>query len=90
MKNINGLSVKTNQLETFKMRCCCCNVVLNDFESTRKSAATGDYLDMCNKCYGFVEKDIPTVGRTDLNPLEQDWEEDYYGENSQLESWGDE
>jgi len=72
------------------MRCCCCNVVLNDFESTCKSAATGDYLDMCNKCYGFVEKDIPTVGRTDLNPLEQDWEEDYYEENSQLESWGDE
>ena len=32
------------------MRCYCCNRVLSDYESTRKSATTGNYLDMCNKC----------------------------------------
>jgi len=32
------------------MRCYCCNRVLSDYESTRKSATTGSYLDMCNKC----------------------------------------
>ena len=32
------------------MRCCCCNRNLSDFESTLKSAKTGQYLDMCKKC----------------------------------------
>lgn len=46
------------------MRCCCCGVALNDFESTRKSAVTGDYLDMCNKCIKGLG--IATVDRGDL------------------------
>lgn len=32
------------------MRCQCCNRNLNNFESTLKSALTGDYLDMCKRC----------------------------------------
>ena len=32
------------------MRCCCCNKNLSNYESTLKSASTGDYLDMCRKC----------------------------------------
>jgi len=32
------------------MRCCCCNRNLNDWESTLRSARTGDFLDMCRKC----------------------------------------
>ena len=49
------------------MRCTCCNRNLNDFESTRKSKTTGDYLDMCNKCYSEVQEDLDTDIRTDLN-----------------------
>jgi len=62
------------------MRCTCCNKNLNDFESTRKHAETGDYLDTCNKCIAFM--DIPTITRADLEPTEQiemdtlDFEED--------------
>lgn len=33
------------------MHCRCCDKLLSDFESTRKNADTGEYLDMCNKCF---------------------------------------
>lgn len=64
---------------------------MNDFESTRKSETTGEYLDICNKC--FVGLGISTVDRGDLQPNEQPegWEEDveydeeYYDDYSQEE-----
>lgn len=48
------------------MRCVFCDRLLNDFEATRKSKVTGDYLDMCNKCVGSVQESIETLDRTDL------------------------
>ena len=33
------------------MRCVACDVELTDFESTRKSVTTGEYVDLCNACY---------------------------------------
>ena len=48
------------------MRCTCCDRLLNDFESTRKSRTTGEYLDMCNKCFGTVQQDLKTDIRNDL------------------------
>jgi hypothetical protein len=46
------------------MRCVACNCNLNDFETTRKHAITGEYLDMCNRC--VVDLDVPTKDRKDL------------------------
>lgn len=57
------------------MRCYCCNKLLSSFESTRKSATTGEYLDMCNKCYGTIKNDMPSLERTDL-ATEDDYEDD--------------
>ena len=67
------------------MRCCSCNKILNDSEATRKVVSTGDYLDMCNKCYSDISSSVPTISRADLNPEEcvNDWE---YGIQ---EDWGD-
>lgn len=48
------------------MRCVCCDRLLNDFESTRKSKTTGDYLDMCNGCVASVQDQLETIDRTDL------------------------
>ena len=48
------------------MRCLACNKVLNDFESTRKSATTGEYVDLCNHCFHNVEFDIDSLEREDL------------------------
>jgi hypothetical protein len=51
-------------------RCIACNRNLNDYEATRKDLH-GNYLDMCNKCYTFVQEDVLTVDRGDLNPSEE-------------------
>lgn len=46
------------------MRCCSCNVALTDFESTRKGALSGQYLDLCNGCIKGLG--ISTLDRPDL------------------------
>ena len=51
------------------MRCTCCNRALNDFESTLKSATTGEYLDTCMTCLDGLE--IDTIGRDDLAVFEE-------------------
>lgn len=48
------------------MRCYCCDKLLSDFESTRKSVNTGEYLDMCNKCYSTIKEDLHAEERYDL------------------------
>jgi hypothetical protein len=48
------------------VRCLSCNVELTDFESTRKSAETNEFIDLCNHCYAFVKSDIKAVERMDL------------------------
>ncbi|HET8685597.1 MAG TPA: hypothetical protein VFM18_02895 [Methanosarcina sp.] len=68
------------------MRCACCNKILSDFEATRRHAVTGEFLDICNKC--FEGLGIPALDRTDLPEneetvddmeesfVESDWEDD--------------
>jgi hypothetical protein len=48
------------------MRCRCCDKKLSDFEATRKSINTGEYLDMCNKCYNTISNQVLTYERYDL------------------------
>jgi hypothetical protein len=48
------------------MRCLSCNAALTDFEATRKSAETEQYLDLCNHCFYTVCDDIATLERDDL------------------------
>lgn len=50
------------------MRCECCDRNLNDFESTRKSKVSGEYLNMCNKC--VAESGVSATTREDLDPYE--------------------
>ena len=58
------------------MRCLACNKVLNDFESTSKSATTGEYVDLCNHCFHDVEFDINSLEREDLRN-EEDMEDQF-------------
>lgn len=69
------------------MRCVCCNKILSEFESTRKSINTGEYLDMCNRCYGTISNDVLSYERYDLfddedeqDPREQ-FDLDYLSDN---------
>ena len=56
------------------MRCLSCNNPLSKFESTRKSATTGEFLDLCNHCYEPIKEHVHVVERQDL--LETDDAED--------------
>jgi len=57
------------------MRCLACNKILNDFEATRKSAITGEYIDLCNHCFQPVERDVEAIVREDLRD-EDSFEDD--------------
>lgn len=48
------------------MRCVCCNERLSDFEATRKSSYSGEYLDMCNVCFNTIKDVIDVEERSDL------------------------
>lgn len=48
------------------MRCLSCNRALTDFEATRKSATSGEFIDLCNNCYADIQYDIDVIEREDL------------------------
>lgn len=50
------------------MRCCACNRNLSDYESTRRHALTGAYLDICRTCMKSIGEmvAIPTFDRPEL------------------------
>lgn len=43
------------------MRCLACNDLLTDREVIRKSATTGDYIDLCNHCFATIEDVVKVV-----------------------------
>jgi protein-arginine kinase activator protein McsA len=65
------------------MRCLSCNKNLSDFESTRKFASTGEYLDLCNRCYNDIQDDVDTVIRPDLEDNEHPPEDDDYDDEEE-------
>jgi hypothetical protein len=54
------------------MRCRCCDKRLSEFESTRKSINTGEYLDMCNSCYNTISNQVLSYERYDLYDEQDD------------------
>ena len=72
------------------MRCLSCNKNLNDFESTRKHAVTGEYIDMCSKCFSFERDIVPVIERDDLSPFEPMEDLDEIDAIAQEEWWKDE
>ena len=48
------------------MRCLACNKVLSDFESTRRSLISGEFMDLCNACYTNIEDDVPALSKEEL------------------------
>lgn len=72
------------------MRCYCCNKALSDYEATRKSVTTGNFLDMCNKCYGTISSDVLAMERPDLRHEDQDEDEFHDMKNDDyFTSWND-
>ena len=48
------------------MRCIACNKLLTDFESSRKSVHTGEYIDMCTDCYKHIRDDVSVIENNNL------------------------
>jgi hypothetical protein len=40
------------------MRCQACNVILNTQEATRKFTNSGEFVDLCNKCFNTISDDV--------------------------------
>lgn len=60
------------------MRCRACDCNLNDFESTRKSKVTKEYLDLCNHCYSYIKDDLVPEAveeHPELEDTDHGWEE---------------
>ena len=48
------------------MRCKACDKNLSDFEATRKVKTSGEYVDLCNKCFFPIADNIEVLERFDL------------------------
>ena len=72
------------------MRCLSCDRILNDYESTRKSAVTGEYIDLCNHCYSTIKDQVYSKERVDLLTESDSYETDSdYFDNSGLDDLTD-
>lgn len=59
------------------MHCLSCDCELSDYESTRKSARTGEYLDLCDSCLDPIREEFNLIERVDLQnsmPIEYELE----------------
>jgi len=54
------------------MRCKACDQLLTDFESTRRSANSNEFIDLCNSCYYIVKDDLEVIERPDLMNVEDE------------------
>lgn len=63
------------------MRCFACNKNLSDYESTLRSATTGEYLDTCLKC--LKDLDISTVNNSSNNSHSVPEEDEYIEEDEE-------
>lgn len=68
------------------MRCVACDVELTDYEATRRFSSSGEFVDLCNRCFAVTLDTADVVDREDLRSLadieelyddEQDWTVDY-------------
>ena len=51
------------------MKCLACDKILSDFESTRRSLISGEFMDLCNTCYTNIEDDVPALSKEELSIL---------------------
>jgi len=48
------------------MKCLACDKILSEFESTRRSLISGEFVDLCNTCYTNIEDDVPALSKEEL------------------------
>jgi hypothetical protein len=48
------------------MKCQCCDIILTDYEATRRNGITNAFIDLCLICDDSEELGIPVIDRPDL------------------------
>lgn len=66
--------IGTNITKEIEMRCKACDKQLSDFEATRKSLESGDFIDLCNNCFSYVSDSMHVSIRMDLMHVNDDLE----------------
>ena len=54
------------------MRCRSCDCDLTDFEATRRYSSSGDYIDLCSRCFAPIMDLLDTSERFDLFDPDKD------------------
>ena len=54
------------------MRCRSCDDNLTDFEATRRYSSSGDYIDLCSRCFAPIMDLLDTSERFDLFDPDKD------------------
>lgn len=57
------------------MHCRSCDTLLTDFETSRRSLVTSEYIELCQQCFGPIKGDCLAFGNPSL-----------IGDNEDLES----
>jgi hypothetical protein len=58
--------------ERTTMRCRSCDEALTDYESTRKSLATGEYINLCRGCFDTIKGECLAFGNPSLMTEDDD------------------
>lgn len=67
------------------MHCKACDVTLNDFELSR-TYEDGTHVDLCNRCYSFIEDDVDASANVDLMSDSDDVEYESYDDTQYYDS----
>lgn len=58
------------------MRCLSCGVILKDHECVRKGSVTGEYIDMCDRCFSTISNEVSDVDDDYAKVAGEDHEDD--------------
>lgn len=59
--------------KTYLMKCLSCDKILNDREASRKYASSGEHVDLCNRCFSYIEDQVPTEANLTLKEEEYEY-----------------
>jgi hypothetical protein len=81
-------------MKGYIMRCYSCDEALTDYETTRKSLATGEYINLCQSCFSTIRSDCLAFGNPALMTDDDDtldslglesWESEHYDDDPETE-----
>lgn len=54
------------------MKCKACDAILTDFEASRRSLVTGEYVTLCQVCFSGIKDDVMAFGNPKLMTEDDD------------------